>query len=659
MRLGAFAALGTWLLCVAVSAQAPEPRRWTGHLVGPAARVALRHPDVDVRAAAARELARRGEPRRTVAALLEALDVEEDLRVRRALFEALARRGDEAAVESLAGHLSDWGREDRGAALATLGAIGGERSTRILVEWLGAADSGDAAAEALARVGAPAVPHLIRALGTPVAAAQAAHTLGAIGDARATAPLVRGLQGAPPVQRVAIVAALGTLRDERAAAALVALLEDPAPAVVAAALDALGALGQPAHAPAIRALAERGPSEQRASALGAWIRIAPEEAAPAVSALLIADDTPALLRRVAIDGVLRTPDAAFAPVLISLLDGATRDAAADALARLPEGAGVGPLLTRAETATDGGFDLPLSLAIRRHEASITPSMVRRARGHLRARSGVRGATIAALGGDASVLDRLAAGLASAEAEERAHAALGVQLLGAAASELAPTLARRLPGERDPTAFRAMALAALAVGARVDPARIDARWWDAATAPEALWLTAAALDEAAPRTRRRARRAMRRALRAPRPRVRAGAALALARAGESSAWRALVAALEDENPSVRLAAARALGSLHVPEAAESARSRARVEPNEAVRAALYEATGEGRATPTYVTGEELLYVRVVTAPGLAPRQTLVVDVMLPDGRWLRVPALGDGAVLVPDLPHGVAEVDVRL
>ncbi|HBQ10363.1 MAG TPA: MerR family transcriptional regulator, partial [Myxococcales bacterium] len=97
------------------------------------------------------------EPRRTVAALLEALDAEEDLRVRRALFEALARRGDEAAVESLAGHLSDWGREDRGAALATLGAIGGERSTRILVEWLGAADSGDAAAEALARIGAPAV----------------------------------------------------------------------------------------------------------------------------------------------------------------------------------------------------------------------------------------------------------------------------------------------------------------------------------------------------------------------------------------------------------------------------------------------------------------------------------------------------------------------
>mgnify|MGYP000595514120 CR=1 FL=1 len=45
---------------------------------------------------------------------------------------------------------------------------------------------------------------------TSVAAAQAAHTLGAIGDARATAPLVRGLQGAPPVQRVAIVAALKT-----------------------------------------------------------------------------------------------------------------------------------------------------------------------------------------------------------------------------------------------------------------------------------------------------------------------------------------------------------------------------------------------------------------------------------------------------------------
>lgn len=647
----------TIALGLASSASAQEPRRWTGHLVGPSARAALRSPDVDARVRAARQLARRGEARRTVLALLEALEAEEDVRARRALFEALARRGDESAVEPLAAHLPDWGREDRAAALAALGAIGGEQATRVLVEWLGAADTGDASADALIRVGAPAVPHLIRALGTPVAAPAAARTLGAIGDARATPALVRALQGAPPLTRTAIAQALGRLRDERASAALLALLEDPAPAVVAAALDALGAIGHAGSVASIRALALRGPSEQRASALAAWLRIAPAEAAPELVALARADDTPALLRRVILDGVLATPHPAFAPLLIAELDGPSGDAAADALARLPLGAGVGPLLTRAET--EEGFDLPLALAIRRHAAAITPAMTRRARAHLRGRPGSTGAVLAALARDEAVVDRLVEGLSSTAPTERAHAALGLELLGAAASSAAPTLAGRIAEERDEAAFRAMATAALAIGARVDPARIDARWWDAATAPEALWLTADGLREAAPRTRRRARRAMRRALRAPRPRVRAGAALALARAGERSAWRALVAALEDDNPSVRLAAARALASLRVPEARAALEARARVETSGPVRASLAQAATDARATPATLAGDEILYVRVVTAPGLAPRDALIVDVVLPDARWLRVAALPDGAVLVPELPHGAAEVDVRL
>jgi hypothetical protein len=37
----------------------------------------------------------------------------------------------------------------------------------------------------------------------------------------------------------------------------------------------------------------------------------------------------------------------------------------------------------------------------------------------------------------------------------------------------------------------------------------------------------------------------------------------------------------------------------------------------------------------------------------------VDVVLPDGRWLRTSALEGGELLLPDLPAGEADVSVRL
>ncbi|MCZ7683496.1 MAG: hypothetical protein M5U28_33815 [Sandaracinaceae bacterium] len=81
---------------------------------------------------------------------------------------------------------------------------------------------------------------------------------------------------------------------------------------------------------------------------------------------------------------------------------------------------------------------------------------------------------------------------------------------------------------------------------------------------------------------------------------------------------------------------------------------------ALRAAL--GAGEGRPPPPSVHGDEVLFVRVVTAPGVRRRaegERIEVDVVLPDGRWLRTFAIAGGEVVVPDLPAGEAEVQVRL
>jgi HEAT repeat protein len=635
---------------------------WASHLVGPRARMELRHPDADVRRAAVRRLAVRGEPRRSVTALLEALESEEDVEVREAIFRALARRGDRAAVRPLAAHLADWSRPDRAAALATLGALGGEAAIGVLVEWLGAADVGDAAVQALVEIGAPAVPRLVRALEEPVSRARAARALGRIGDARATEPLVGALQGALPAARAVVLEALGELGDERAAPAVAGMLEDPSATVVAAALGTLARIGGPALAGPVATLADRGPPDQRAAALRALATMDPAAAAPRLRDALTDEATPAVLRRAAVDGALAHPAAAsVAPLLALLGSPGHRVAAAEALARIPAGGGVAPLLERARGDGERALDPALALAVRRHADFVGSSLVERAWAHLRGDPSVRGAALAALAGDADVLDRLEAGLEADDPDVRATAALGVRLLGAGARPLRDGLAPRLIEERDPDAFRALALAALALGARVDPARIDARWWDAATAPEALWLAAANLDGAADRTRSRARRAMRRSLRAAQPRVRAGAALALALARERRAWRALVAALEDEHDAVRLAAAHALWTLAVPEAAEAVAARARVEPEPRVRAVLREAArAAGRPPPAIGRGREVLYVHIATAPGLpADAASPSVDVLLPDGRWLRAPSLPGGEVLVPDLMGGRAEVQVRL
>ncbi|MCZ7683495.1 MAG: HEAT repeat domain-containing protein [Sandaracinaceae bacterium] len=285
-------ALGALLLALAAPAGAVA-QPWSSHLLGPLARSEVRHPEALVRIDAARRLGRFGEPHRAVAALAEALEAEEDPRVRPAILDALARRGDEGSVPRIAQRLGDLGREDRAAALRAIGAIGGESAIRVLVEWLPAPDVGEDAAAALIRIGAPAVPHVLRALRQPPAAERAARVLGAIGDARATPALVGALEASPASLRIAAIEALAALGDERAVPAVARSLSDSATPVVDAALVALARLGGPELAPALAEIADGGaprppppPPPPRGGGRGrrrrrrAWRRSSPTRAPP-------------------------------------------------------------------------------------------------------------------------------------------------------------------------------------------------------------------------------------------------------------------------------------------------------------------------------------------------------------------------------------------
>lgn len=642
-----------WAVLVPPSAWA-QP--WSQRLVGPRARAELRHADASVRARAAATLGREGEHHRSVAALLEMLESEEDARVRATAFDALARRGEEAAVPRLAERMQELGREDRARALRTVAAIGGESAIRVAIEWLAAPDVGQDAADGLVRLAAPAVPHLLRALREPALAERAARVLGRIGDARATVALVQAMEAASPTLRVAIVEALGRLADERASPVIVTALGDPSPEVAEAALVAAAAVLGPEHAGEVEARS----SPERFVALEALVALDPERAAPRVLAALRDPAVPAM-RAAAARVAVERPHRALVPALVELAgDPAHRSAAADALARAPGGAGLSALVALAEG--DPALEVSLALGLRRHRGDADAALVARADRHLLADGSLRGARLAALASQPSALPRLELALASAEPRDRIEAALGIAALGGEGLGAARLLLDRLRVEEEPAVFRCLALAASSLR-QTPPVDLDGPLLRADTAPEAFWLVADGLGHAPARTRARIGRLLRASLRSADPRVRSGAALALARAGDRAAWRALAAVLEDPHETVRLAAARALGTLAVAESRGAVAGRERVETHLAVRRALrstLEACRTGRALPPVVVGREVLHVRVATAPGAASPEATPseVDVRLPDGRWLRLPISEGGEVLVPDLPSDEAEVELR-
>lgn len=630
--------------------------QWSARLQGPRARAALASPDAEVRLEAAHSLGQYGEPRQAVRSLLDALESEEDARVRTAVLEALSHRGDEVAVEGIAAFLPDAGLSARRAGIRALGSIGGDDAVRVLVEWLGAEDVSDEVVEALVRTGADAVPRLLRALPVPASSSASARVLGRLGDTRAVAPLAAALGDAPSATAVVMLNALRRIGDERAAPAVAGMVSSASPEVVFAALRTLEAVGGPDQAALVATLADRGATPTRARALRTLVVLDPAAAAERIDAVLEPGAPPPMLRA-AVGSVLEHPSAPLVPVLVRLVSRqseASPRAVFEALSRVSDAAAFEALL--AQPASAPGANIALALAVRRDS---TGPAVHDARARLRHDDSPRGLVLSALSRDPDVLPALAEGLTSANAGERSLTGLAIELLADEALPLGESLVDALMRETDPGAFSSLTQAILTLGVPLDPGRIDARWWSPATAPEALWLSAQNLGRTRPRTRLRLQRVMRRSLRAAEPRVRAAAALALAQSREVSAWRALVAALDDEHDDVRFAVGRALAVLSVDAAEPALAARARIEADPRVRRALMVARRPGRPPPARGSGVEVLYLRVATAPGLHTPRGVAVDVVLPDGRWQRRRALPGGEFLLADLPSGEAEVQVRL
>jgi HEAT repeat protein len=169
------------------------------------------------------------------------------------LMEALGRLRDPRAVVPLATALTQESPHIRQAAATALGLIGDPQAIGPLIDAF-RVESGDTeditawldAAEALARIGEPAVGPLITALADEnwIVRASSAEALGQLGDPRAVMPLIAALSDTELQVRIDATVALGKIRDPSAIDAVAARLNDPAEdeLVRSAAARALGQL---------------------------------------------------------------------------------------------------------------------------------------------------------------------------------------------------------------------------------------------------------------------------------------------------------------------------------------------------------------------------------------------------------------------------------
>jgi HEAT repeat protein len=239
-----WAAKGQWQKCVEVGAPAVES------LID-----ALRHHDSLVRQVAARGLGQIGDAR-AVEPLIGALRGREDVRAVAA--QALGQIDDGRAVEPLISALKDGGSNVRAAAARALGQLGDVQAVDRLIGALKDHESSvrQAATLALGEIGdARAVEPLIGALkGREDVRSATAAALGEIADPRAVEPLIAALKD----WRVCVPAAEALARiGAPAAAPLVAALSDRNEVVRNAAAEALIVqIGAPAVKPLVAALGD-------------------------------------------------------------------------------------------------------------------------------------------------------------------------------------------------------------------------------------------------------------------------------------------------------------------------------------------------------------------------------------------------------------------
>jgi HEAT repeat protein len=613
------------------------------------------HRPLPERLAEARALGVRGPAQDAVPTLLEALQSKAEPALREEILLALARRASPAASAPLVALLA---REEAPAPeLATaLSAIGDKAALAALTAALARPKAAAVAERALLDAGPRAAVPLAQAVSSAIAL-RAARLLGQLGPPAATLALpalLRALSSESNELRALAAESLGELGDTRSAGPLLALLSDPAPRVVVAALKALAQVATRAQAARLEAFFARAGRAQRSLALAALAKADPEASVGRLDAALSGSDP--VLRETAVRIVEgERPSPSFVAGLGRSFARELRAQTASALSRVSDGGGVPVLLDAARRSPDAAQRAAraLALGLRRFEAKLSGDMLESGRALLRSLPpGERRMLLCALARDPSVLGTAIAALSFANASQRATAARALGLLGdvkAAAAALSAALAV----ERDAEAKRRMLEAALELKLQVPLAQLWRSLGDPETAPEAMQLAAATADPEDPP--RALRVFLRRVLSSRRPtRMRTGAALALAALLDHAARPALEAALGDASPRVRLAAVRALTALGGPAAAHTLLVHARVERDALVRrAALQGASNAGAPAALVARGELALELHVRAQTGADDRP--VLEVLLEDGRWLRMRPLADGELIVSDLPAGQADV----
>jgi HEAT repeat protein/beta-lactamase regulating signal transducer with metallopeptidase domain len=228
----------------------------------PALIQALKDPDLEVRRAAARALARYEDPR-SVPAFIEALK-DADAEVRATSADALGNLGDSRAVGPLSALLKDANADVRHQALSALDNLDVPVPTATLVEAMGDKDADVRQAAISLASEQMSDEHKDPALFSPLAGLlkdpsadvrqQAANALGELGDARAADPLTATLRDQNGDVRQAAAEALGELHLTTAPPALVDAAKDPNPDVRHQVAHTLGEIGDAKAVPILKNL---------------------------------------------------------------------------------------------------------------------------------------------------------------------------------------------------------------------------------------------------------------------------------------------------------------------------------------------------------------------------------------------------------------------
>lgn len=624
-------------------------------MVEPRAEQMLGSSDPIERQRAVELLAMYGDPRSSTTTLGAQLGRTAFQGERLAMIRAIARMGRPEAVNALI----DARRLVRDRELIfALGSFSSDEAIRELVAALADTQDATTARAALLRVGARAVPRLLRALRDPVLAQIAIETLGEMGDGRALVPLIGMLDSSHAAERLAAVNALVAMQDDRAIPALLAHRADSDVAVRRGILRALGLLGARDSRGLFADALRSDDADAAAIAIVAWMRAEPQSASGEVGRILAGPAS--ATRDAAQTELLGSSDSAWVDVMRPLIDSAPdKQAVAFALARLDHGAGISALVAELSGPNGAKVYTAVGVGLRTWEHEIPASVRADALRELVRHRDVVAPRLSiltrALARDSDVSRWLRAGLADANAQRRAESALGFELLGDGSALDALTAALRR--EEDAECYRRMAMAILSLRGYVEAETLFHHLADVQRGPESLLLLARELPALSYRDRRRTREAMRRFLRANDPRVRATAARALGIAHDTEAVGALLRLLDDEVPAVRVACARALASFALSDAQRArVRGIARTETDSHVFD-LLRMVADGYVVSRHdvrESGSRVLVARWVNHTTTTSAQTSV-DVVLEDGRWLRMTPMTEGLILLADLVSGDANI----